>query len=126
MYADSASPFRPRNKSRGLVRGTAISSLRAKERRRFGRFLWRSKSRARPQGRSLWIGLGPKRDLLLVSLLLDRGLGHAMMDREEPVGEGKEGEDVVRVACSICLEVVKSGGDRAIAWLQCGHEFHLG
>ncbi|XP_074557910.1 E3 ubiquitin-protein ligase IPI1-like [Curcuma longa] len=48
-----------------------------------------------------------------------------MMDREEPVGEGKEGEDVVRVACSICLEVVKSGGDRAIAWLQCGHEFHL-
>ncbi|XP_074580529.1 E3 ubiquitin-protein ligase IPI1-like isoform X2 [Curcuma longa] len=47
------------------------------------------------------------------------------MAREEPVEEGKEGEDAVGVACSICLEAVKSGGDRATAWLQCGHEFHL-
>ncbi|KAG6516772.1 E3 ubiquitin-protein ligase RFI2-like [Zingiber officinale] len=47
------------------------------------------------------------------------------MAREEPVEEGKEGEDAVGVTCSICLEAVKNRGDRATAWLQCGHEFHL-
>ncbi|WOL16451.1 hypothetical protein Cni_G25238 [Canna indica] len=37
----------------------------------------------------------------------------------------KEGEEVVHVACSICLDAVKSDGDRSTARLQCGHEFHL-
>ncbi|KAG6536123.1 E3 ubiquitin-protein ligase RFI2-like [Zingiber officinale] len=48
------------------------------------------------------------------------------MELEELVKEGKEGEEVVHdVACSICLEAVKSRGGRATARLQCGHEFHL-
>lgn len=29
-------------------------------------------------------------------------------------------------SCSICLEAVRDKGDRSIAKLQCGHEFHLG
>ncbi|CAL9037579.1 unnamed protein product [Musa banksii] len=46
------------------------------------------------------------------------GLGGAAKDT-------KEREEVVHIACSICLEAVKSGGDRSTARLQCGHEFHL-
>ncbi|XP_064976122.1 E3 ubiquitin-protein ligase IPI1 isoform X1 [Musa acuminata AAA Group] len=46
------------------------------------------------------------------------GLGGAAKDT-------KEREEVVHIACSICLEAVKSGGGRSTARLQCGHEFHL-
>lgn len=45
------------------------------------------------------------------------------------VGAGKDtedGDEVVHVYCSICLNAVKCGGDRSTAKLQCGHEFHLG
>ncbi|RWW79912.1 hypothetical protein BHE74_00011768 [Ensete ventricosum] len=44
------------------------------------------------------------------------------------VGAGKDtkdGDEVVHVYCSVCLNAVKCGGDRSTAKLQCGHEFHL-
>ncbi|KAF8780849.1 hypothetical protein HU200_000799 [Digitaria exilis] len=30
------------------------------------------------------------------------------------------------VACSICLDPIEPAGARSVAWLQCGHTFHLG
>lgn len=30
------------------------------------------------------------------------------------------------VSCSICLEAVESNGERSVATLKCGHQFHLG
>lgn len=64
------------------------------------------------------------------SVLDDRGdswgLGHEGMGLGGAAKDTKEREEVVHIACSICLEAVKSGGDRSTARLQCGHEFHLG
>ncbi|KAH0448812.1 hypothetical protein IEQ34_022612 [Dendrobium chrysotoxum] len=34
-------------------------------------------------------------------------------------------EDLKAVSCSICLDLVLDRGERSIARLQCGHEFHL-
>ncbi|RWW85858.1 hypothetical protein BHE74_00005436, partial [Ensete ventricosum] len=53
-------------------------------------------------------------------------LGHEGMGLGVAAKDTKEREEVVHVACSICLEAVKSGGNRSTARLQCGHEFHLG
>ncbi|KAL5979897.1 hypothetical protein ACLOJK_039009, partial [Asimina triloba] len=39
-------------------------------------------------------------------------------------GLGFREED--RKQCSICLECVVDGGERSVAKLQCGHDFHLG
>ncbi|MFS7968928.1 putative transcription factor C2H2 family [Helianthus anomalus] len=54
------------------------------------------------------------------------------MGLEDPdlmdVGDGgsKATVAVASVSCSICLEVVADSGDRSMAKLQCGHQFHLG
>ncbi|KAL0903720.1 hypothetical protein M5K25_028117 [Dendrobium thyrsiflorum] len=46
------------------------------------------------------------------------------MDLEKPdLSEDRKGS--VSPSCSICLEFVLDRGERSIAKLQCGHEFHL-
>lgn len=40
---------------------------------------------------------------------------------------GEKSSSLSSVSCSICLDlVVADNGERSIAKLQCGHEFHLG
>lgn len=50
------------------------------------------------------------------------GIGKKSEEREE---EKEEQPMEKEVLCSICLEIVASGGDRSTAQLKCGHEFHL-
>ncbi|KAJ0667122.1 putative transcription factor C2H2 family [Helianthus annuus] len=38
---------------------------------------------------------------------------------------GSKAAAAASVSCSICLEVVADNGDRSMAKLQCGHQFHL-
>ncbi|KAF5781949.1 putative chromatin regulator PHD family [Helianthus annuus] len=40
-------------------------------------------------------------------------------------GGSKAAAAAASVSCSICLEVVADSGDRSMAKLQCGHQFHL-
>lgn len=39
---------------------------------------------------------------------------------------GGGGNSFGSVSCSICLEIVTDNGDRSLAKLLCGHQFHLG
>lgn len=53
----------------------------------------------------------------------------AMGSGESVVPEGDGGGGLateVDSTCSICLEVVVTGGGRSMVKLRCGHEFHLG
>ncbi|XP_077219149.1 E3 ubiquitin-protein ligase RFI2-like [Tasmannia lanceolata] len=52
------------------------------------------------------------------------GLGDTDLS-EDRIGGGGLSFAASLVSCSICLEAVKDNGDRSIAKLQCGHEFHL-
>ncbi|XP_078168949.1 E3 ubiquitin-protein ligase IPI1-like [Carex rostrata] len=46
--------------------------------------------------------------------------------KSEEKEENKDDESMGKeIWCSICLEIVTTGGDRSIARLKCGHEFHL-
>ncbi|PKA61619.1 hypothetical protein AXF42_Ash018232 [Apostasia shenzhenica] len=47
------------------------------------------------------------------------------MDLEKPDLSG-DSRGSASASCSICLELVLDRGERSIAKLQCGHEFHLG
>lgn len=51
------------------------------------------------------------------------GIGKKSEEKEENKDEESMGKEIW---CSICLEIVTAGGDRSIARLKCGHEFHLG
>ncbi|KAK8914286.1 hypothetical protein KSP39_PZI023790 [Platanthera zijinensis] len=46
------------------------------------------------------------------------------MDLEKP-DDPEDRKGIVSPSCSICLESVFDRGERSIAKLQCGHEFHL-
>ena len=41
-------------------------------------------------------------------------------------GDGPGTKSFGSVSCSICLEFVMDNGDRSLAKLICGHQFHLG
>lgn len=41
-------------------------------------------------------------------------------------GDGRGSKFFGSVSCSICLDVVTDNGDRSLAKLLCGHQFHLG
>lgn len=54
------------------------------------------------------------------------GLGGGVDLIGEGEGEGdSEGFASSAVSCSICLEAVKDDGERSLAKLRCGHQFHL-
>jgi hypothetical protein len=51
------------------------------------------------------------------------GTGKKSEEKDEDKEDESKGREIM---CSICLEIVTSGGDRSTARLKCGHEFHLG
>ncbi|KAJ6800975.1 uncharacterized protein M6B38_201430 [Iris pallida] len=53
------------------------------------------------------------------------GLGELELSAEKKESPPAAAAAVEEIYCSICLDVVKSGGKRSTAKLQCGHEFHL-
>ncbi|KAK3160816.1 hypothetical protein QOZ80_1BG0065150 [Eleusine coracana subsp. coracana] len=79
------------------------------------------------------MGLGAQEEEVVTEMVSEEE-GSGGEERGEPEGGGAKAEgDVERkdqaetvLQCSICLDtVVVGGGDRSIARLQCGHEFHL-
>ncbi|QHO34428.1 uncharacterized protein DS421_9g266830 [Arachis hypogaea] len=59
------------------------------------------------------------------------GLGMKYDEESKVVDDGGEGggggaNSFDSVSCSICLDAVIDNGDRSLAKLKCGHQFHLG
>lgn len=51
---------------------------------------------------------------------------HGRNNKVVDEGDGPGTKSSGSVSCSICLEVVMDNGNRSLAKLICGHQFHLG
>lgn len=50
---------------------------------------------------------------------------HVRNNKVVDEGDGPGTKSSGSVSCSICLEIVTDNGDRSLAKLLCGHQFHL-